>query len=307
MTATPGQRSRHLVHPSLAPALEFIPEFATDVAGLAANRAMVAAMEPEPAPPGVERSEVPVPGPKGAPDVGALLYRPAGAAPKLAILHLHGGGFIMGKPEMNDARNASLVAELGCAVLAVDYRLAPEHPWPAALDDALAAYQWISDQFGAQTKVVLGESAGGGLAASLSHRLVALGRPLPALQALIYPMLDPRSGHDGVASPILGEYVWTRANNRFAWTSYLGAAKADAGAAPGLSSSVEGLPPTFILAGALDLFLDEDIDYARRLAHAGVPMELHVIAGAFHGFDMAGPSHCADQLTALLLSALRQV
>ena len=312
MTTEGGGRptSRHLVHPSLVPALEFIPPFATDIAGLAENRAMFAAMmELPPAPEGVERAAVAVPGLDGGPDVRGLLYRPTGAAPRVTILNLHGGGFVMGHPEMGDLRNAALAAELGCAVLAIDYRLAPEHPWPAALNDALAAYQWIRGQFAADTAniIILGESAGGGLAAALSHRLVTLGHPLPGLQALLYPMLDPRSAHDGVASPVLGEYVWTRANNSFAWSAYLGGADPAAGPAPALASSVEGLPPTFILAGALDLFLDEDLDYARRLAAAGVPLELHVIAGAYHGFDMAGPSQCADQLTSLLLRALREV
>jgi acetyl esterase/lipase len=310
VTEARGDRSRHLVHPSLVPALEFIPPFATDIAGLADNRAMFAGMmELAPAPDGVERSEVFIPGLDGAPEVRGLLYRPPGASPRVAILNLHGGGFIMGHPEMSDPRNAMLTRELGCSVLSIDYRLAPENPWPAALDDALAAYQWIGRRSAPNTTniVLLGESAGGGLAASLSHRLVELGQPLPGLQALLYPMLDPRSGHDGVASPILGEYVWTRNNNRFAWSAYLGGAEAAAGPAPGLASSLEGLPPTFILAGALDLFLDEDLDYARRLAAAGVPLELHVIAGAYHGFDMAGPSHCADQLTDLLLRALGQV
>jgi acetyl esterase/lipase len=302
--------SRHLVHPSLVPALAFVPPFASDPAGLAENRAMIAAMTAElpPLSEGVERSELVVPGLERAPDVRALLYRPAGgAAPRLAVLHLHPGGFILGSPEMSEARNAALVAELGCAVLSVDYRLAPEHPWPAALEDALAAWRWLGEEFAAAKTVVLGESAGGGLAASLSHRLLALRRPLPALQALIYPMLDPRSGLEGVASPVFGEHVWTRANNRFAWAAYLGKAKPGAGAAAGLERSVEGLPPTFMLTGALDLFLNEDIDYARRLANAGVPTELHVIAGAYHGFDMAGPSPCADQLNTLLTRALAAI
>ena len=302
--------SRHLVHPSLVPALEFIPPFATDAAGLAENRAMFAGMmELQPAPDGVERSQVSIPGLDGNPDVRGLLYRPAGAAPRVAVLNFHGGGFVMGHPEMSDPRNAMLAAELGCAVLSMDYRLAPENPWPAALNDALAAYQWVRGQLAADTAniAILGESAGGGLAASLSHKLVELGLPLPGLQLLLYPMLDPRSGHDGFASPVLGEYVWTRANNRFAWSAYLGTTEAAAGPAPGLAASVEGLPPTFILTGALDLFLGEDVDYALRLAGAGVPMELHVIPGAYHGFDMGGPSACADQLTALLLGALRQV
>jgi len=286
--------------------LEFIPVFATDLAGLAENRAMIAAMEPGPLPAGVERSELRIPGLGDAPDVRGLLYRPVGPRPRVIILHFHGGGFVMGRPEMNDARNADLVARLGCAVLSLDYRLAPEHPWPAALDDALAAYQWIHRNLASETAniALLGESAGGGLAASLSHRLVAEGHPLPGLQALLYPMLDPRSGLEGVASPILGEYVWTRANNRFAWSAYLGGADARAGAAAGLAASVEGLPPTFVLVGALDLFLGEDIDYARRLACAGVPTELHVIPGAYHGFDMPGPSHCEAQLTALVVGAL---
>lgn len=299
--------SRHLVDPELRPMLEVVPSFATGVEALAASREMVDAMPVEELPAGVERSEVAIPRADGG-SVRALVHRSSGAAPRLALLHLHPGGFILGRPEMRDARNAALALEPGAVVVSIDYRKAPEHPYPAALEDALAAWRWIRAEVASGLPVaLLGESAGGGLAASLTHRLVDLGEPLPALQALIYPMLDPRSSADGAAAPHLGEFVWTRANNRFAWEAYLGPHGKAEEAAPAFRASLAGLPPTFLLVGGLDLFLEEDLDYARRLMLAGVPTQLHVLPGAYHGFDMAGPTAAERTMSHLLLQALEAV
>ncbi len=300
--------SRRLVHPSLLPALEFIPVFATDVAGLADNRAMIAAMEPGPTPPEVERSEIFVPGRDGAPDVRCLLYRPAGAAPRMIILHLHGGGFVIGRPEMSDARNVSLVAELGCSVLSVDYRLAPEHPglpaWTTPWRPTNGLRTGPRPRWRKSSSWVKAPAA-----ASPRRCRTGCSTWTPAARAADAALSDARSalGLDGVAPPVVGDHVWTRANNRFAWSAYLGAAEAEAGAAPALAPTVEGLPPTFILVGALDLFLEEDIDYARRLACAGVPTELHVIAGAYHGFDMAGTQPLRGAAHLAPAAALREV
>ncbi|MEI9852214.1 MAG: alpha/beta hydrolase fold domain-containing protein [Sphingomonas sp.] len=199
--------------------IDLIPPFATDPAGLAESRALFAEIPLGDLPEGVTRTELSLPGLDGAPEVRALLYRPEGSPPDRAILAFHGGGYVMGKPEMNDARNAALAAKLGCVVLAVAYRLAPENPYPAALDDALAAWRYLAS--GGAEIVLLGESAGAGLAAALSHRLRDSGERLPRFQALLYPMLDPRSAEEGVTAAHLGEFVWTRANNGFAWGCYL--------------------------------------------------------------------------------------
>jgi len=286
------------VHPALAPLLKLIPPFATDSAGLAASRALFVASDAIDHP-GLRRTEVTLPTPKGV--LRALLYEPDGARAERAMLHLHAGGLIMGAPEMSDARNAALAVRLRCAILSIDYRLAPEHPFPAALDDAETAYRWLRARGG--DVVLFGESAGGGLAAALSRRLAEGGGPVPRFQALVYPMLDPHSGEEGTAPPSVGTHVWTRANNRFAWNCYLAGRAPDA-VLPAEGAAPQCLPPTFVAVGALDLFVQEDVAYAMRLLEAGVAVELHVIPGAFHAFDLLGASEPERLLTTTLEDAL---
>ncbi len=256
------------------------------------------------------------PGPEGAPSVRILGYTPtiiAGTLP--AILHIHGGGYVLGVPEINDAENRNLAAELGCAVFSVDYRLAPETPHPGPVEDCYAALAWLHANAGAlqidPARVgVKGESAGGGLAAALT--LLARDRdefPL-AFQHLIYPMLDDRTCIHADPHPHTGELVWTREDNHFGWSSLLGAEPGGENispyAAPARAENLAGLPPAFLSIGALDLFLEENLDYARRLTRAGVAVELHVYPGAFHGFDFL--STCAVSTAAQRdsLAALRR-
>lgn len=212
-----------------------------------------------------------------------------------ALLHLHGGGYVIGAARNQDAAHASLAAELGCVIASVDYRLAPETPHPGPLEDAYAGLKWLFDEARSlgvdRTRIAVGgESAGGGLAAALA--LLARDRDeVPIVfQHLIYPMLDDRTGTVCEPHPFAGEFVWTPEYNRFGWTSLLGhepgLPTTSPYAAPARAADLSRLPPAFISVGALDLFLDEDIEYARRLIRAGVPTELHVFPGAFHGFDM---------------------
>lgn len=299
-------RSRHLVAPELAPLLDFLPSFDFNEETVRALRAGTA-MPPRQRPPlsaaqeTVTCEERAIAGPPGAPDVRLLVYTPPGSKPatgRPAYLHLHGGGYVMGNPEINDGSNRSLAAELNCVVVSVDYRLAPETHFPGALEDCYTALTWLhaqAEQLGVdRARIAIGgESAGGGHAAALS--LLARKRGGPAricFQLLDSPMLDDRTGSGPGPHPYCGEFVWTAASNRFGWQSLLGmepgTADVPAVAVPARAADLSGLPPTFIAVGALDLFLEESLEYARRLIRAGVPTEIHVIPGAFHGFAVAG-------------------
>ncbi|MEJ0035862.1 MAG: alpha/beta hydrolase [Gammaproteobacteria bacterium] len=232
-------------------------------------------------------------GGEAAPGIRCLLYRPKQRASTAALLHIHGGGFVMGSPEMDAARNIELVRATGCTILSVGYRLAPEHPHPAGLEDCHAALVWLA----AQTEALgiplariglIGESAGAGLAAALAmlardrHSAVTL-----ACQALIYPMLMPpaRSIDATAPDPRTGRYIWTRASNGYCWSAYLSGAPADPATIAGLAANVRSLPPAFVAVGELDLFVHDDLAYASRLLAAGCSVEAHLYPGAIHGFD----------------------
>ena len=256
------------------------------------------------------------PGSKRAPDVLVRIYRPKntkGALP--AELYIHGGGMVLGSIADNDVYCKTLVRELNCVVAAVEYRLAPEHPYPAPMDDCYAGLKWLAAN-SAKLKVdpkriaIAGHSAGGGLAAGLS--LLARDRKEVkiAYQVLVYSMIDDTNVKSAKAAK--GDfYVWSRANNLAGWKAYLakkfGQASVPIYAAPSRAKNLAGLPPTFISAGDMDLFLLEDLDYARKLAAAGVPLDLHVYPGAFHGFDTLAPaSALAQRATADIVRALRR-
>ena len=240
-----------------------------------------------------------IPGPKGAPEVAVYIInaQPAGAMKPL-LLHIHGGGFIVETAESQVAALQKTCEELDCIAVTVDYRLAPESPFPGSLEDNYAALRWLhasAHELGGDKRriAVMGESAGGGHAAMLA--LAARDRHEFQLlaQILIYPMLDDRTGSTRVVPRTVGNIVWTPQLNRLGWRSLLGVPagsnRVPAGSVPAREESLAGLPPTFIGVGAIDLFVEEDIQYAQRLIAAGVPTELLVIPGAFHGFDMIVP------------------
>ncbi|MEZ5141156.1 MAG: alpha/beta hydrolase [Acidimicrobiales bacterium] len=222
-----------------------------------------------------------------------LYERPDRTRPTGALLWIHGGGLVLGTPEQDHRWCSSLADELGILVVSVDYRLAPEHPYPAGLDDCMAALAWLhhhADELGVDTTRVAvgGASAGGGLAAAVALRARDEGGPPLCFQLLNYPMLDDRTvladDHQG-----RGELVWTPASNRFGWTAYLGDAPrpdhAVPYAAPGRATDLSNLPPAWIGVGDLDLFHAEDLDYATRLRAAGVECELVEEPGMYHGAD----------------------
>jgi triacylglycerol lipase len=313
--------SRHLVDPELAPLLEMFPALALSdetLAGVRENR-MVFPVEPG-ADAAVACERRRVSGPAGAPEIEVLCYRPKAATGVLpCILHVHGGGYVLGDAASMAPFHKPLALELDCAIVAVDYRLAPETRFPGAVEDCYAALAWLAAHAGDigvdfNHVGVMGESAGGGLAAALA--LLARDRREHALafQHLIYPMLDDRTCARTDPHPFAGEFIWTRASNRYGWGALLGIEPGSDGVSPyaaaARAEALAGLPPTFISTGALDLFLEEDLDYARRLMRAGVPTELHVYPGAFHAFDMAPGVDVADRARrdsrAALARALQQ-
>jgi acetyl esterase/lipase len=285
----------------------------------AATLAMVRAMQfPMEAPPAgaVACNERKLPSINGAPSVRVLIYSPPAAAqPAPAVLHIHGGGFLIGNPEMNDSRNRLLAQDMGCVVMSVDYRLAPETPFPGGIEDCYAALYWLHRHAGEmgidpQRIAIVGESAGGGLAASLALLARDRGEVPVCFQQLIFPMLDDRTGTVGAEHPYAGEFLWRPASNRFAWQSLLNAPPGGSDVSPYAAAAraedLAGLPPAFIAVGALDLFVEEDIDYARRLIRAGVPTELHVYPGAFHGYQMAPQARIAQQADRDAAAAIRR-
>ena len=257
----------------------------------------------------VTREEILVPGPDG--DVRCLLYTPANPPqPTAGYVHIHGGGYIMGAPEGSDIGNLAVCGKLGVVVLSVDYRIAPEHPIPAPLDDCYAGLAWMhnnAERLGIDPSRIGigGESAGGGLAAALAIKARDAGEYAVCHQHLTYPMLDNLTGDpDHPGDPLVGEFVWTRQRNQYGWASYLGDAPAAAPQVPARVASYEGLPPTWMFTVQLDLFRDENIAYAQNLMAAGVPVDLQMYAGACHGFQMLpgsqlGMRYIEDHMAAL--------
>ena len=297
--------SRHLVDPEIEMMLE-MPSFDLTPESLPEIRAnpMFSGEGLPPPPFPVREAFAPV---AGGPDVRLLVMDPPSQARgRGAVLYIHGGGMVVGSADSSLADKPQLALEHDCVVVSVDYRLAPETPFPGPQKDNYAALLWLAshaEELGVDPGriVVMGGSAGGGLAASLALMVRDRGGPSLAGQVLIYPMLDWRTGgpDDLYKNRHTGEFIWTRDKNRFGWDALRGGYQPSderkAWFSPALADDLANLPPTYIATGALDLFLDEDLDYARRLVDCGVRCELHVYPGAIHAFEMVPDTGLAEQ------------
>lgn len=249
---------------------------------------------------GVLRRDHFIEGFEGEPQLYVREYRPASCSledPMPALLWAHGGGFIMGFIESDEPTLEHIATTVGCCVFAVDWRWAPENPYPASMHDCLAAALWLNTNSRAlgvdPEKIAIGgNSSGAGSVAGLALLLRDRGAFQPCFQLLIYPMLDDRNVTPS-SFAITDRRLWSRDANLLAWKAYLGeyygTDNVPIYAAPSRAVNLAGLPSAFVIVGDLDLFLDEDIDYAQRLLQAGVPTELHVYPGAVHGFDKRLP------------------
>ncbi|MBV0918731.1 alpha/beta hydrolase [Mycobacteroides chelonae] len=209
--------------------------------------------------------------------------------PSPALLWIHGGGYVMGTARQDDFFCRKVMRETGLPVVSVDYRLAPEHPYPTPVEDCYAALRWLSVQGWIDpTRIAIGgASAGGGLTAALALLARDRGEVAPAAQLLVYPMLDDRTTtRTDVDETNLR--MWSTKSNRFGWDSYLADTDRNV-AVPGRRSDLAGVAPAWLGIGTADLFHDEALLYAERLRAAGVPCELEVVEGAFHGFDRFVP------------------
>lgn len=311
--------TRHLVDPEIIPLLDIIPALNLSTETLSQARASLNEMNAQmlaelPEFPNISVTERRIPGPQGAPDVRVLVYLPNNVStPTPALLWIHGGGYVLGNADLADLQVKSIVSTLGCAAVSVDYRLAPETPHPGPVEDCYAALQWLytnsSDLAVDATRIAIGgDSAGGGLTAGLALLTRDRGEVPLVFQLLIYPMLDDRTVTVVDPHPYTGEYVWTADANRFGWTALLGQEPGGPDTSPYAAAAraehLEGLPPTFIGVGTLDLFLEEDMEYARRLIRAGVPTELHVYPGAFHAFPLIEEAKVSQAFIRDYLAAL---
>ncbi len=312
--------TRHLVDPEILPVLDALPSLGgLTRENLAQARSGMVGGQGYPDNLPLAPKICHASGRDGAPDVELYVYTPESSnRPRAAILHIHGGGMIIGSAEMSKMSLPGIALANDVVAVSVEYRLAPETPFPGPQEDCYAALAWLvenANQLGVDPKriIVIGESAGGGLAAALTLMVRDRGEYSLAGQVLTYPMLDHRTGGGDCAynNPATGEFVWTPALNQLGWECLRG----DYGVtdarkgwfSPARADSLAALPPAFIMVGSLDLFVDEDLDYARRLGAAGVPVELHVYPGGFHGFNMAAEARIALQSGRDLMAAITRM
>lgn len=291
--------------------------FADLPAARAGEAELIAALPPYDPPTPLVIDELLVPGPADAPEVRVRRYRPAdhdGLLP--ALVYIHGGGFVVGSLELYDADCRRIAAEVGAVVISVDYRLAPEHPFPAGIEDCYATLVWVAENAGElgvdpERIAVGGESAGGGLAAGIALLARDRGGPLLCLQVLGIPEVDDRLETESMRSLGVGTPITSIENGEISWDSYLGAGvrgtdQVSPYAAPARATDLTGLPPALVTAYELDALRDEGIAYAQRLLSAGVSTELHVYPGAFHACTWLSHAAICQKILGDLVDTLRR-
>ena len=226
-----------------------------------------------------------------AESVPLIMVRPIGASKAInCIFAIHGGGLVAGGHRSGMTSLARLAVETNSTIISAEYRLAPEHPYPAAIDDCVQGLEWVAHNatelgVNADRIVVMGGSAGGGLAAALALRCRDSGGPGIHGLVLIQPMLDDRNESPS-SHELENDLFWDRTSNTTAWRAYLGGtSEVPTYAAPAREERLDGLPPIYLEIGSADLFRDECLHFAAALSHARVPVELHLWPGGFHGFD----------------------
>ncbi|SEP19654.1 alpha/beta hydrolase [Trujillonella endophytica] len=298
--------------PELAPFVPLLPDL--DVTDATAARATLTAMQagrpPFTPPPGVTVARRTVPGVGGV-EVPVVVFRPDMPGPLPALLYAHGGGYVMHSAETDLASPAGLCAEVGAVVVSVDYRLAPEHRFPAAFDDCWTGLCWLAEhaaELGVDPAriAVGGVSAGAGLAAALALAARDRGGPAVAFQLLDIPVLDDRLDTASMLA-FTDTPLWNLANAQQAWSHYLGDSAPSPYASPARAGDLAGLPPAYLAVAEFDPLRDEGIAYAARLMTAGVPVELHAFPGTFHGSAGALPqAGVSRRMRAELVDALRR-
>jgi acetyl esterase/lipase len=281
------------------------------------RRSMAEGLPGEPAPDltaggRVQVEEREIPGPYGAPDITVLILKPASAPAAVpGIYYIHGGGMVMGTRRNGLESLVSYAAEGLATVVSVEYRLAPENPHPAPVQDCYAGLVWTAqnaEELSMDPKRVLiaGTSAGGGLAAGVALMARDLSYPVLSHQVLIAPMLDDRL--ETPSSQMLdGAGFWDREENRMGWTALLGSHRGESDvspyAAPARAEDLSGLPRTYLDCGSSETFRDEALDYAQRLSAAGVSVDLHMWGGGFHSFDSIAPQAQVSRTSAAVRDA----
>lgn len=307
--------------PELAAGLEFLPEGGLDLTNPEQTRAafldMIGQMNAGLDKSGITMEDRNIPGPDGAPDVAIRIYTPQGLSTTVpCIVHIHGGGFVVGNLDSELGSCLTLCRALGVVIVSVDYRLSPETPYPGGLEDCYAALQWVHDNSGSlsidPTRVaVLGMSAGGGLSAATSLLARDRGGPPICFQYLGIPEIDDR-----LTTPSMQAFVdtpmWNRPNAETSWDAYLGehytrgADNVPYLAAPARAEDLTDLPPAYVSTMEFDPLRDEGIEYALRLLQAGVATELHSFAGTFHGSSLFTHAQVSQREAQEQLAVLRR-
>lgn len=260
--------------------------------------------------PNVALEDISIDGPAGA--LPLRVYRPASpAATRPGMLFIHGGGMVLGNLETDHLTAVMLCETIGAVVVSVDYRLAPENPYPAGLDDCVAALDWMAANAGSlgydpARLAIYGGSAGGGLAIATALRARDTDGPALCFVMAPYPMIDDRNETPS-SQEIVDIGIWDRAGNIEAWAWYLGGQAADQYAAPARATDLAGLPPMFIDVGDRDMFRDEDAAFVERLASSGVAVEWHEYPGAYHASEVFAPTAAlSQQIWAARIAALQR-